>query len=756
MHHAHRAQPRFWLALAAATASTASWVAASPAAPPSPDYDSPNEPLASYPPSPGGAGHAPLAVVRALSIPGGGALTAVQLKSDGEGGTFVAARARGRVNLGGATLVGDAAGDLVIARFDAEGQHLFSALFRGLGAGQQTPIGLSDDPRNPEWVRVLVETDEAIDFRPGGGCPVELPVSAGRRLVDLGVARQNGEYRGTESWPPLPGGGFTANDPSSDAGDGAEQILYGYTTGDVASLAPNFRLNATTLGASDLILARYRLPEPPATDEQPCIDLAAEATLLAAVRLGAGPSDANEWPPLVIGTQDILVGPEQITLRVSHSEGFSVGDARVSNNSGGQGRCITRFVVDRATLQELVLPVESSNCSNSTEEPGPPLGADPEQESALAQAEPNGTQALASRESAASEESRTPADAAAATALFTAPAAVSARRPGGPPPRPEPIDPENLDYVFGSAVGDITLTTRAGSTTLRQPEAQGDNGYLAAIDKRTGRLVWAWIFGGPGRQSVSTLQIGAQGELAIAGEFEQSVDLGGGSMPSAGGTDLFVARFSPDGRWLAQRRLGGAGDETLAGLVASPLDERLHLAGQTEAGFALDASLLAPGAFLVQLGEKECGTAQCEPCLAGGGYGADGYDADGLDRLGFDREGFGADGFDRLGFARDGFNAAGFDATGYDRRGLDADRLDRRGFGPGGFNRRGRDRKGFDRKGFNRLGVDRQGYDKEGFDGNGYDRQGYDRLGFNRLGVDRLGYSRAPFRPTGSAEPPSH
>jgi hypothetical protein len=57
------------------------------------------------------------------------------------------------------------------------------------------------------------------------------------------------------------------------------------------------------------------------------------------------------------------------------------------------------------------------------------------------------------------------------------------------------------------------------------------------------------------------------GEIAIAGYMQGSVDLGTGSLASAGGSDIFVAKYTAGGVPLWSRRVGASQDDRAQGIA---------------------------------------------------------------------------------------------------------------------------------------------------------------------------------------------
>jgi hypothetical protein len=90
-------------------------------------------------------------------------------------------------------------------------------------------------------------------------------------------------------------------------------------------------------------------------------------------------------------------------------------------------------------------------------------------------------------------------------------------------------------------------------------------GFLAKLDTN-GDHVWSKAFDGPADQYLKGVGIDPEGNLLIAGDFTQAIDLGGGALASAGSNDLFVAKLDAEGNHLSSNRFGGAGEELIWGM----------------------------------------------------------------------------------------------------------------------------------------------------------------------------------------------
>ncbi|MBT9392778.1 SBBP repeat-containing protein [Hymenobacter sp. NST-14] len=109
-------------------------------------------------------------------------------------------------------------------------------------------------------------------------------------------------------------------------------------------------------------------------------------------------------------------------------------------------------------------------------------------------------------------------------------------------------------YVAGLSFGSVT----AGSVTL--PNAGSADGLLLKYDA-TGTVEWARPLGGPGFDKLSGLTLDAAGAPYVTGYFEQRVTMGTQTLTSAGGVDVLVAAYSPQGQFRWVQQAGGPGND---------------------------------------------------------------------------------------------------------------------------------------------------------------------------------------------------
>ena len=68
--------------------------------------------------------------------------------------------------------------------------------------------------------------------------------------------------------------------------------------------------------------------------------------------------------------------------------------------------------------------------------------------------------------------------------------------------------------------------------------------------------LWSQHFGDSENQDVASVAVDSSGNVIVMGDFSGTVDFGGGSLTSAGMTDVFVAKFGPSGNHLWSQRFG--------------------------------------------------------------------------------------------------------------------------------------------------------------------------------------------------------
>jgi hypothetical protein len=95
-------------------------------------------------------------------------------------------------------------------------------------------------------------------------------------------------------------------------------------------------------------------------------------------------------------------------------------------------------------------------------------------------------------------------------------------------------------------------------------------GYDMVIAKYSadGTQLWSKRFGGTGDEFVKRVAVDGSGNVLVAGNFRGTTDLGSGPLTSSGGLDMFVAKYSASGEFVWAKRFGSAnGDDSANGLA---------------------------------------------------------------------------------------------------------------------------------------------------------------------------------------------
>jgi hypothetical protein len=95
----------------------------------------------------------------------------------------------------------------------------------------------------------------------------------------------------------------------------------------------------------------------------------------------------------------------------------------------------------------------------------------------------------------------------------------------------------------------VTGSMQGGATVgaVALQSAGGEDVFVAKFDP-DGKPLWAERFGDPSDQVGTGVATSAQGsvyDIVVVGNFRGSIDLGNGSLTSQGGSDFFVAKIGP-------------------------------------------------------------------------------------------------------------------------------------------------------------------------------------------------------------------
>jgi hypothetical protein len=132
------------------------------------------------------------------------------------------------------------------------------------------------------------------------------------------------------------------------------------------------------------------------------------------------------------------------------------------------------------------------------------------------------------------------------------------KRAGGPS-----ADGGNAIAVDGGGnvyvTGDFQQTADFGGGDL---VSGGKVDVFVASYSKTGAHRWSKRLGGASHDTGYAIAVDGGGNCYVTGDFQDTVDFGGGALTAQGGTDIFVASFTPDGAYRWSRRFGGSSSDS--------------------------------------------------------------------------------------------------------------------------------------------------------------------------------------------------
>ncbi|MDI1482626.1 hypothetical protein [Polyangium sp. y55x31] len=128
------------------------------------------------------------------------------------------------------------------------------------------------------------------------------------------------------------------------------------------------------------------------------------------------------------------------------------------------------------------------------------------------------------------------------------------------------VDKNGAIYVGGRVFGAVDfgggVLTSAGSGDV----------FVAKFDAN-GDHVWSKLFGDTASQDLRSIVVTKANQVIVAGNFAGTIDFGGAQIPSAGGNDIFLAKFDETGFHAASRRMGGMGADEVRAIAVNDMDQ---------------------------------------------------------------------------------------------------------------------------------------------------------------------------------------
>lgn len=114
---------------------------------------------------------------------------------------------------------------------------------------------------------------------------------------------------------------------------------------------------------------------------------------------------------------------------------------------------------------------------------------------------------------------------------------------------------DNLGNMIVTGFFEGTIDFGSGALT-----AAGTDAFLAKFDP-SGSHIYSRSFSGPGSDYSNSVAVDDSGRVTITGWFNGNIDLGGGPIASAGGSDVFIAKFDGDGNHLWSEGYGDLNEQ---------------------------------------------------------------------------------------------------------------------------------------------------------------------------------------------------
>jgi len=128
------------------------------------------------------------------------------------------------------------------------------------------------------------------------------------------------------------------------------------------------------------------------------------------------------------------------------------------------------------------------------------------------------------------------------------------------------VDGSNNVIVSGSFFGSFDFNPGSGKATLASTKSGGryTNDIFVAKYSSSGSYLWAFKVGGTNVEGANAVAVDGSGNICVTGFFTGTVDFNpataNANLTSAGGSDIFVARYSSSGAYTWAFRVGGTGD----------------------------------------------------------------------------------------------------------------------------------------------------------------------------------------------------
>ncbi len=127
--------------------------------------------------------------------------------------------------------------------------------------------------------------------------------------------------------------------------------------------------------------------------------------------------------------------------------------------------------------------------------------------------------------------------------------------------------------------GQFSGTVSVGGISLIS--GGGQDIFLAKYTS-AGTVVWAKRYGNVANEIINSIVLDTQGNIYAGGTyaFAPTADFGGGLVNNLGGFDAFIAKYSSAGDYVWAKTFGGASNDNIAGIALDATGQNIIVAGQ--------------------------------------------------------------------------------------------------------------------------------------------------------------------------------
>jgi hypothetical protein len=129
--------------------------------------------------------------------------------------------------------------------------------------------------------------------------------------------------------------------------------------------------------------------------------------------------------------------------------------------------------------------------------------------------------------------------------------------------------------------GQFNVSVDFGGGTVSS--AGGTDGFVTKYSGQTGAYIWARGFGGTGYDISEGVGVDGNGDVIVSGYSTGSMDFGGGLRANNGGSDGFMAKFvGSTGGHIWSKMIGGPGNESADGVAIDPTGNGIFVGSFTQ------------------------------------------------------------------------------------------------------------------------------------------------------------------------------